>query len=163
MRCAELATDTAHDDIPGVIALPPLLVLGGFAAGLLLDRLLPLRLGLRRPRRVLGATLALGGFLLGGWAFRTMRRHGTNVDPREPATTVVGDGPFRFTRNPIYSGMAGMYVGLALLLNRPAALLPLAALWRIFNHGIVDREERYLARRFGEAYEDYRSRVRRWL
>jgi protein-S-isoprenylcysteine O-methyltransferase Ste14 len=153
----------SHDDAPGVIAPPPLLVLGGFGGGLLLDRLLPLRLGARGPRRAAGAACALGGLALGGWAFGTMRRQGTNVDPREPATTVVSDGPFRFTRNPIYTGMASTYLGLALLVNRPIALLRLAGLWRVFNHGIVDREERYLSAKFGDAYDSYRARVRRWL
>lgn len=158
-----MAAEESAIDAPGVIAPPPLLVLGGFLGGLLIDRLLPVRLGLRGPRRALGTALALGGLALGSWAFRTMRRQGTNVDPRHPATTVVRHGPFRLTRNPIYTGMAATYLGLTLLLNRPAALLPLAGLWRVFNHGVVDREERYLVAKFGEAYEDYRTRVRRWL
>ncbi len=161
-----LPTDTTIEDRPdiaGVIAPPPLIYAAAFGAGLLLDRLASFP-SLRIPGlRVVGAGMVLGGLSLSGWAFWTMEKAGTPVFPTEPTTALVTEGPFRYTRNPGYLGMAIASKGLAFWLGRigPLLLLPLAV--AVMQWGVIEREERYLDRKFGTAYQAYRAAVPRWL
>ena len=92
-----------------------------------------------------------------------MRRAGTNVRPDKPTTAIVKDGPYRFTRNPIYLANTVLYVGVTLLFNAFWPLLTLVPFFLLLHWGVVRREERYLEARFGETYLDYKSRVRRWF
>lgn len=153
-----------HDqDNPGVIALPPLIFGGTLIAGLLLQRLMPLRFMPRALRWVLGPVLIVGGVALGGWASRTMQAAGTGIDPRDASTTIVSEGPFRYSRNPIYVSFTLFYTGIATLANAGTALLLLPAVLMVMRRGVIDREEQYLERKFGSAYLQYKAQVRRWL
>ncbi|HEU0116712.1 MAG TPA: isoprenylcysteine carboxylmethyltransferase family protein [Thermomicrobiales bacterium] len=150
-------------DNAGVIAPPPLIYAGAVVLGLLAQRAKPLPLAPRALARPLGALLAAGALLLGGWAAGTMRRAGTPLAPREPSTALVTAGPYRFSRNPIYLAMTLLGAGIALLTNAAWALAAALAAAGIVDTGVIEREERYLQRRFGQPYADYRARVRRWL
>ena len=112
-----------------------------------------------RGRR--GARGGAGALFVG--AFGRFRRAGTAVEPWRPSTALVTGGVYRFTRNPIYLGMALLYFGLALAVDSAvtlALLLPLLALVQV---GVVSREERYLEAKFGDDYRRYRAAVRRWI
>ena len=107
--------------------------------------------------------LVVCGFAVGLLGFREMRRAETNVDPYKPATTVVTEGPYRFTRNPMYVGFTLMYVGISALANALAPVLLLPAVFAVMRRGVIEREERYLERKFGDEYLQYKERVRRWI
>jgi protein-S-isoprenylcysteine O-methyltransferase Ste14 len=92
-----------------------------------------------------------------------MKRAGTNVDPREPTTAIVTGGPYRFTRNPLYLSMTLVYAGITALANALPAALLLPAVLAFMRRGVIEREERYLERKFGDEYMDYKARVRRWI
>ncbi len=83
--------------------------------------------------------------------------------PTEPTTMLVTDGPFRFTRNPVYLGMTMAYAGLAMMSRRLGPLLTLPGVLTLVQSGVVKRGERYLARKFGEAYKRYQAAVPQWL
>jgi protein-S-isoprenylcysteine O-methyltransferase Ste14 len=150
-------------DNPGVVAPPPLIYAGALALGLATNRLYPIPFLPRAVSRVLGLPLIFSGLAIGMLGFREMRRADTNVDPRQPTTAIVTEGPYRFTRNPLYVGMTLIYSGITALSNAlPAAmLLPLAL--AVMRRGVIEREERYLERKFGDEYLAYKARVRRWL
>ena len=112
---------------------------------------------------IAGTASLLAGVAGFSWAFATMKAAGTNVDVAEPATTIVEDGPFAYSRNPIYVGLALTYAGIATLSRAPIALALLAPLLAVMQRGVIEREERYLEKKFGAAYLGYKSRVRRWL
>ena|SRR2546428_6385080 len=150
-------------DSPGVIALPPLLYFVILVLGVALDFLFPLHPFPGRPTRILGALLVIASIALAIWGRRTMSAAGTNINPREPALVLVTNGPFRFSRNPLYLALTGMYAGVALLINGLWTLILVVPLLIVTQVGIVQREERYLERKFGEEYRAYRSRVRRWI
>jgi protein-S-isoprenylcysteine O-methyltransferase Ste14 len=150
-------------DNPGVITPPPFIYAGALAAGLLANRRFRLPFLPRRLARTLGPLLIVVGFAVGFSGFREVRRAGSNVDPREPATTVVTGGPYRFTRNPMYLGFTLQYVGISALFNTLLPVLLLPAVQQLMRRGVIEREERYLESKFGEEYLQYKVRVRRWI
>jgi protein-S-isoprenylcysteine O-methyltransferase Ste14 len=153
------------DDTPGVIAPPPLLFLGALAVELALDfGLARLSTGLPGWLRLgAGASLAAAAGALFAGALGRFRRAGTPVEPWRPSSALVTDGVYRFTRNPIYLGMALLYAGLALGADSAVALALLVPLLALVQAGIVAREERYLEGRFGDEYRRYKASVRRWI
>ena len=92
-----------------------------------------------------------------------MRRAETNVDPYKPATAVVTRGPFRFTRDPLYLSMTLMYGGIATVANALLPVLLLPIVLRLMRRGVIEREERYLERKFGDEYIEYKVRTPRWI
>src|SRR5215213_6638110 len=138
-----------NTDNPGVITPPPLIYAGALAAGLLANRLLRLPFLPRRLARTLGPLLIVVGFAVGFSGFREVRRAGSNVDPREPATIVVTGGPYSFTRNPMYLGFTLMYVGISALFNALPPLVLLPVVQHLMRRGVIEREERYLENKFG--------------
>jgi protein-S-isoprenylcysteine O-methyltransferase Ste14 len=92
-----------------------------------------------------------------------MKRAGTNVRPDQPSLAIVTDGPFRFTRNPMYVATTGLYLGITLLVNTLWPLMLLPPMLAVLDLGVVRREERYLEAKFGEPCRTHRARVRRWV
>jgi protein-S-isoprenylcysteine O-methyltransferase Ste14 len=84
--------------------------------------------------------------------FWILRSAGTPVNPEKPVSSLVTDGPFRYTRNPGYLSMAMIYMGVASLANALWAILLLPAALAVIQRGVVEREERYLERKFGEEF-----------
>lgn len=94
---------------------------------------------------------------------RLFGRHETGLLPGQATHTIIEEGPYRLSRNPLYVGLLALYLGLALLAPTfwGLVLFPTAV---IFVHwGAIRPEERFLHERFGAPYDDYKRRVRRWL
>jgi protein-S-isoprenylcysteine O-methyltransferase Ste14 len=155
-----------HDtpDTARVIVRPPLAWGLAVIAGLALDWLVPLPfLPAGLPAAWLGALVFVLALALFAWAIVTMTRAGSNVPTNRPTTAIVENGPYRFTRNPIYLGMFLGLVGLAIAFDDLWLLITLVPFALVIRYGVVAREEAYLERKFGDVYRGYRSRVRRWL
>jgi len=152
-----------EQDKAGVIAPPPLIYLGSLVFGLLLNRRFPVTFLPRKRTRNLGWPLLSGGVLIMGWFEWAMRHAGTPANPYKPVSHVVTQGPFRYTRNPGYLAMAMIYTGIASLANALWAVLLLPVALIVVQRGVVEREERYLERKFGKEYLRYKARVRRWI
>ncbi|HET8614205.1 MAG TPA: isoprenylcysteine carboxylmethyltransferase family protein [Actinomycetales bacterium] len=146
-----------------VRVVPPALFAASFAAGALADRWWHLPAPTGRGTRVAAATFLTAGTGLAAWGAATFRRHHTTVIPHKPVSSFVTSGPYRFTRNPMYAGMAFAYTGATLALGTAWPLLTMPAALIAVRRLVIDREERYLTDRFGTDYEAYRTRVRRWL
>jgi protein-S-isoprenylcysteine O-methyltransferase Ste14 len=150
-------------DTAGVVAPPPLIFLAGLAVGFGLEALLP---GASLPgavRWVPGGVLVVAGLALLASFNTSFSRKGTAVEPWKPTTAIVTGGPYRLTRNPAYLGMALVYVGIALLAEALWVLAPLPVVLAVIDRGVIAREERYLERKFGREYLDYKGTVRRWI
>jgi protein-S-isoprenylcysteine O-methyltransferase Ste14 len=91
------------------------------------------------------------------------RRAGTSMVPFNPTTVLVTTGPYRFSRNPMYLGMAFLYIALALAFGVIWALIVLPLVIAAVDQLVISLEEGYLVRKFGQPYCDYMARVRRWL
>jgi protein-S-isoprenylcysteine O-methyltransferase Ste14 len=148
-------------DNPGVITRPPFIYLGAFLLVLACHWIVPLRIVDGAPWA--GLALLVIGVATAIWGRRTMRAAGTNINPSQPATTIVTSGPFRFSRNPLYVSLMLVYLGLSLAVNTWWGVVMLVPLLIVMHVGVVLREERYLDRKFGESYRQYRVRVRRYL
>jgi len=150
-------------DNPGVIAPPPLIYAAALAAGLLANRRYRIPFLPRPLARTLGWPLVIGGIAVGFLGSREMRRAETNLDPYKPTTAIVTEGPFRFTRNPLYLSMTLIYGGISALANALPPVLLLPIVQHLMRRGVIEREERYLERKFGEGYLQYKAKVRRWI
>ncbi|MES0038040.1 isoprenylcysteine carboxylmethyltransferase family protein [Mesorhizobium sp. M0046] len=162
---ADAAGGSGAPDVAGVIALPPLIFLGFLAAATVLEVLVPLPVmaGQALARYLAGAVLAVCGFVLIFMAAGRFQAAGTNIPPTLPTTALVVDGIYRRTRNPFYLGATLIYLGLGVAAGSLwgiALVIPL--LW-VINTGVIAPEERYLERKFGDAYRAYKARVRRWV
>jgi protein-S-isoprenylcysteine O-methyltransferase Ste14 len=156
---------TGEPDVAGVIALPPLIFLGFLAAAAVLEAVVPLPLltahGL--ARYLAGAALAACGVVIIAMGTRRFLAAGTNIPPTLPTTALVVDGIYRRTRNPLYLGTTLIYLGLGVAAGSLWAVVLVVPLLWVINVGVVAREERYLERKFGDAYRAYKARVRRWI
>jgi protein-S-isoprenylcysteine O-methyltransferase Ste14 len=151
-------------DIPHVFAPPPVIFAGALIAGLALQAVSPLPLLVSKlVARVVGGCMILVGLALSGAVMHHFSRVGTPVIPWQETRRLVVSGPYRFSRNPDYLGQALLAAGLALILAAPWALLALVPALLLVRYGVIAREERYLERRFGDEYRQFRRRVRRWL
>ena len=116
------------------------------------------------PWAWLGALAIAAGAALIAWAIGLFRRIGTTHDVREPPTRLVTTGPYRFTRNPMYVGLTTILLGIGALVGSwPFLILPPVGFVLIVSAFFIRREERILERAFGDEYEAFRRRVRRWL
>jgi protein-S-isoprenylcysteine O-methyltransferase Ste14 len=112
---------------------------------------------------VLGGALFVAGLALLASFNTAFHRKGTAVEPWKPTTAIVSTGPYRLTRNPAYVGMALVYAGIAVMSDALWTLAPLPLVLLIVDRGVIAREERYLERKFGQEYLEYKRRVRRWI
>lgn len=148
------------------LRIPPPVVASGLALLMWLTSLLfgPLpapcgyRLGAALALVAIGQSISISGILL-------FRRAGTTVNPLKPdaASSLVTNGIYRFTRNPMYVGMLLTLLGWAVFLWSPPALFYLAVFVLYINRFQIEPEERVLSSRFGADYAAYQTRVRRWL
>jgi protein-S-isoprenylcysteine O-methyltransferase Ste14 len=142
--------------------LPPIALGAPLVLGLILSRARPEPWAIPSLREVT-FLFALAAIAMGAWAFATLARHKTTWMPGLDASRLVTDGPFAFTRNPLYVTMVLAYVATALAFRSiwALALLPVGVIALVW--GAIIPEERYLAEKFGDDYDLYRRRVRRWL
>ncbi len=150
-------------DHAGVKVPPPFIFLAGLLLGGLLEAIEPID-GLDSPWRwiVLGVGIGVFAFL-DPPAMSRFRRAGTQLPPFRPTSAIITDGPFRFTRNPMYLGMTALYIGLAVGFDLIWALTVLPWVVIVIDRYVIAREERYLEAKFGEEYLAYKRSVRRWL
>ena len=150
-------------DNTGIKILPPFIFLGFFILAVALDLMIGFNLliwGFQLSAGVL--LMSLGAFLM-SWSFFRFQNAMTSVDVRKPASDIVTDGPYAYSRNPIYLGMVFVYLGLVILFDLFYGFVLLIPMIYILNTQIIEREESYLSRKFGASYEDYKSHVRRWI
>lgn len=114
-------------------------------------------------QHTVGTLMVLLGAVLFLWGLRTFAVVRTGIMLQKPALTLVGSGPYRWSRNPMYVGFTAIYIGAALIANTvwPLVVLPLVIV--TVAVGVIAREERYLRHTFGPAYDEYCQRVGRWL
>ena len=150
-------------DEAGVRLPPPLIFLVFLLSGLWIDS--PWFEG----EMTLPWQMGAGGVWAGIWLgvnLITLVDHikaGTNAEPWKPTTAVITTGPYAWSRNPMYLGMAGVCSGIAFMGASWAALVLTVPAILIIHFHVIAREERYLEAKFGQVYQDYKAQVRTWI
>lgn len=143
--------------------LPPVLW-GIFALGMIASGfVLPRPALIEGPARWAGAIGIAGGLALTLAGARLFGRRGTNIKTFDDPTVLVVDGPFRWTRNPMYLGFVVALLGLAVVIGNAASLAAAVVFAVIADRCYIAFEEQAMRRRFGAEYAAYAARVRRWL
>ncbi|MGJ0425443.1 methyltransferase family protein [Methylocystis sp.] len=151
---------------PSRIPWPPILMGLTLAAGLALDAVTGASLIDRASSplpQLAGAAIAVLALANDVWCFRILSRHQTTIMPHRAASFLVTEGPFRFSRNPIYVSHVALIFGLGLFLGSPFTLLLTPVLAFGLTKLAIEPEERHLLGKFGDDYRSYMARTRRWL
>jgi protein-S-isoprenylcysteine O-methyltransferase Ste14 len=143
--------------------VPPFWFLVGIGVMVLLHRTLPLATLVRRPWNWIGLAVLLAAVALSISGAALFRRRGTAVRPLTPSSLLVTDGPYRFTRNPMYLGLTLGLIGIAILLGSASPLLVIPPFVWWISTRFIAREEQFLTEQFGESYLQYKRQVRRWV
>ena len=145
---------------------PPVIYAAAALLSTLLAFLVPLSIGWQAggiAMKLLGIAVIVFGIAIALGAKRLFNRAGTPVAPIRPSTALVTDGIYRWTRNPMYLGLSLILLGIGVATGSLWFFIGLAlAIWAVTKLAI-EREEAYLAQKFGDTYLDYKSRVRRWI
>ena len=163
--CQPSTADQPVEDRLDLKVLPLTMCLYMVMLGLLVTWIvawfLPVTIG--KPWGFLGLVLVIGSYRHIKWCFRLFAAAETNTNTTKPALTMVEDGPYRYSRNPMYLSYVVAYFGLGLLANSWPMLVMTPVFVFLISRGIIIPEEAYLERRFGDEYLEYKKKRRRWL
>ena len=148
---------------PNRLPWPPLIEAAAVVTAALGALAFPVGVGLGPLARWLGWALIVLGLALDFWAIATLRRARTNILPNRAAGRLVTNGPFAFTRNPIYLGNTIAVAGLGGAVNSLWFVVAAIIAAKLVEILAIRREEAHLAFRFGPEWVDYAARVPRWL
>jgi protein-S-isoprenylcysteine O-methyltransferase Ste14 len=148
---------------PGLKFPPPLLVALVIGSGYLIDLVIPLPVLTMDLVWLSGAVLIVVALLIALTALFQFLEAKTHIEPWQPTTTIIKQGVFRYSRNPIYLAFGIATVGCGLVLNSWWVLMGVLPLIWLLQQFFIKREEDYLGRKFGKDYLDYKQQVRRWL
>ncbi len=145
------------------LIIPPILFLICLIVMALLRWLWPIKMLFEMPWSLLGIVpilLGLMSALLGAFKFRSV---GTNIRPFRDADMLVTTGPYRFTRNPMYLGLVLALIGAWILMGALSPLIAVVIFIVTADRWYIQFEERMLRQKFGAAFDEYCSKVRRWI
>lgn len=125
--------------------------------------LFPLMDVIHFPVSWIGLPLVVIGALLNIWSSRLFKENSTTEIPTERPTSFVHEGPFRFTRNPMYLGGVLVLLGAAFLSGTVMTFLSPLVFLAVMQVMFIPREEENMKKAFGKRYLDYTKRVRRWV
>lgn len=154
-----------RDDVPRVYFPPPYLNGLGVLLGGALHRFVhPLPIGAPDfPWHLLAFCITPPGGLLLSWGMRTFTRHGERSPSQHPTRALVEDGPYVYSRNPMFIGVTLMQLGVGVMLNNLWTVLLVIPTLVYTHYAAILPEEDYLRRTLGEPYRQFCARTRRYL
>ena len=153
----------AHRAEERATTIPPLVYLAGIVIGCVATIWIPTKVVPNLVAWVIGGILVVCGAVITGSAIGIFKHAGTTMRPDRGASTLVTTGSYRFTRNPMYLGLALVYSGIAIADQSIWALILLPVVLAILQRHAIKPEEAFLERRFGADYLVYKATVRRWI
>lgn len=145
------------------ILVPPLLLLLSLIGMIAVSRLSSSTIWLQQPFDDSGLVVTAIGILLPVWAARIFKQRETNILPYRDPEKIVTEGPFKFSRNPMYLGMLLVLTGVAIKLGNVESFGFVALFFCVANWWYIPFEEERMSAVFGEQFETYKSNVRRWI
>jgi protein-S-isoprenylcysteine O-methyltransferase Ste14 len=150
-------------DKAGVLIFPPLMYLLALATGILISYFFPhhfIDFSIALPFGIIITILGITSLILAASLFR---KNKNPVNPSGSTQLIICSGIYKYTRNPMYLGLTIIFIGLSIISNAWFSFIILFPLLIVCQKGIIEREERYLTRKFGNEYLEYQSKVRRWI
>lgn len=145
------------------IVRPPLVYLATIVTGSVVEFAWPTAFLPRGFGAPLGSAVVVAAVMLFFYSLGKFRAAGTPVPGNRPTTAIVRTGPYGFSRNPIYVAFSLLQLGIAAWINSLWLIATLIVAIALMTTVVIPREERYLERKFGTEYLDYKARVRRWI
>jgi protein-S-isoprenylcysteine O-methyltransferase Ste14 len=149
--------------MPLIKIKPPLIALTLLILSLLLHFLVPLFKPIPEPYNFLGLIISIMALVLASAARNEFKKAGTPLLPSAKSTVLVGRGPFRFTRNPMYMGLSSLLAGFGVFMNSIYIFIAAWIFFLIINIVFIPYEEEDLEKTFGQEYIEYKKKVRRWI
>ena len=147
----------------GIKILPPTYFFVYLVGALVLHYFIPQLKVLPLPYTLFGLVPVSFGIMLNIWANSLFQLNNTTVKPYGIPTTMIHEGPYKFSRHPMYLGFVVVLLGVAILLGNVLALLAPLAMFFTIEKIFVPYEEKIMEEHFGEEYLEYKSRVRKWI
>src|ERR1700730_4147052 len=142
---------------PNVKIIPPVVYLAGLVIGFLANIWMPITVVSDLVAWAVGGILIICGAVLAGFAILKFKDVGTTVRPDRAASTLVIAGPYKISRNPMYLGLALVYLGIAIAGQSVSALILLPVVLAITQRRAIEPEEAFLEKRFGANYIRYKE------
>ena len=142
--------------------LPPHVAIVSLIVVIILHYLLPTPF-ISKPYNYFGILFFIAGPLILFWSFGLFKKKSTPIMPGRKPTAVVMEGPYKFTRNPMYLGVTTALLGIAIYLGDFLAFLAPLVFFIFVSLRFIPREEKLMEKLFGKKYLEYKKRVRKWL
>ncbi|CCK81331.1 methyltransferase family protein [Desulfobacula toluolica] len=165
MSLEKTCSKTLNEDSPNVNLMPPTVFFICLLAGGVLEFIYPHNIDILSASANLmtGIFIGIGGFIFMYIGHEKFKKTGTNVSTNLPATELVVQGTYRFTRNPMYLGGSIFFIGIGLAAGSLWILAAYLPLFLYLSYYVIPHEEAYMERTFGEEYIQYCRKVRRWI
>jgi protein-S-isoprenylcysteine O-methyltransferase Ste14 len=152
-------------DHPGVYLPPPIIYIAMFLAALLMQKLISFDKTFfhTTTSKLLGAVIIVIGLGFSFPALQQFFKTKNSLVTIKPANSLQTTGIYSLSRNPMYVSLLLLYTGLSFIIGNWWNLILLPVLFFVVQEYVIKREEKYLDRRFGEQYSEYKTKVRRWL
>jgi protein-S-isoprenylcysteine O-methyltransferase Ste14 len=118
---------------------------------------------IKYPFNLIGIIFILFGGMMSGKSAKTLKKHGAPMNLEKKSTTVVQEGFFSYSRNPMYLGMILLLVGLSILSKNILSFTAPVFCCLIVNFKFISDEEKKMEADLGKEYLEYKSKVRRWF
>lgn len=152
-------------DNPGVYFPPPLIYAGIFIAAIFIQKIISIDDTLFHNViiKIIGVIFLLTALFFLFRGFKKFFESKNSLITIRPSNSLQTTGIYRISRNPMYIGISNVYLGLSCIIGNWWNIFLFPLLILIIQEYVIKREERYLERRFGQEYLDYKSKVRRWI
>lgn len=152
-------------DHPAVYIPPPLIYVATFFASVLVQKLVPLSKDFfhTSTSKIIGIVIILTGLFFNFPALHQFFKTKNTIVTIKPATSLQTTGIYAISRNPMYISLVLIYIGLSFIIGNWWSFILLPLLLLVVQEYVIKREEKYLERRFGQEYFNYKIKVRRWL
>lgn len=152
-------------DSPGVYFPPPLLYVLVFLAAVFVQKKVSIDVSVFHLQITKIAGILLLGISLFFLVTSLMKffQSKNTLIPVKPASSLQTNGIYGITRNPMYAGLAIVYLGITCFIGNWWNIILFPLLFLIIQEYVIKKEEKYLEREFGQQFRDYRKKVRRWL
>jgi|SRR3989344_6650607 len=142
--------------------LPPHVAIVSLIVVIILHYLFPTPF-ISKPFNYFGIVLVVAGLLILLWSFGLFKKKDTPILPGKKPSALVIEGPYKFTRNPMYLGVTTALFGIAIYLGDLLAFLAPLIFFIFVSLRFIPREEKLMEKLFGKKYLDYKRKVRRWI